>query len=365
MSIIDIIMSSSLQIFFVIWSFYSISLSIDSFDIGGSSINSRRYPTSSISKLHLSIATIFSLQPTSNNNTNNNKNDGNKLNLLNLLSQVPSNQSTPKQLTTEILQTTSILEKQCPTIDENVLERLVGNWELIWTAQDVSSLDNDEDNDRLRRLNPFATFINPCEYSYLLIVVKYWLTCISNICKLIDHISLVATTYTPHIYTVENQSYSNNPINNNKFGRSNPIMPQSIQDTMEDIGILSTPNSSNKDNTIKSTQSINLKKNCIRNVVAFELNNPLPTSKNGSTIKGLITVDVKGYPNRSDKRRIDVKFDSCRVSFLNSPIDITFPLGIIGPTGWLRTSYVDDDIRITRGHKGSVFILSRTSSNSK
>jgi len=243
------------------------------------------------------------------------------------LSQVPSNQSTPKQLTTEILQTTSILEKQCPTIDENVLERLVGNWELIWTAQDKSSLDNEDsvDGGIWRRLNPFTTFINP----------------------------------------LENQSYSNNPINNNKFGRSNPIMPQSIQDTMEDIGILSTPNSSNKDNTIKSTQSINLKKNCIRNVVAFELNNPLPTSKNGSTIKGLITVDVKGYPNRSDKRRIDVKFDSCRVSFLNSPIDITFPLGIIGPTGWLRTSYVDDDIRITRGHKGSVFILSRTSSNSK
>jgi len=161
---------------------------------------------------------------------------------------------------------------------------------------------------------------------------------------------------------VENQSYSNNPINN---GRSNPILPQDIQDSLEDIGILNT--NPTKDNTIKSTQSINLKKNRIRNVVAFELNNPLPTTNDdgSSTIKGFITVDVKGYPNSNDKRRIDVKFDSCRVSFLNSPIDITFPLGIVGPTGWLRTSYVDDDIRITRGHKGSVFILSRTSSNSK
>ena len=140
-------------------------------------------------------------------------------------------------------------------------------------------------------------------------------------------------------------------------------MPQNIQDSLEDIGILNTPNSNT--NTIKSTQSINLKKNRIRNVVAFEINNPLPTTNGSSTIKGFITVDVKGYPNPNDKRRIDVKFDSCRVSFLNSPIDITFPLGIVGPTGWLRTSYVDDDIRITRGHKGSVFILSRTSSNNK
>ena len=160
-------------------------------------------------------------------------------------------------------------------------------------------------------------------------------------------------------HIVENQSYSNNPIDNNK-GRSNPRMPQNIQDSLEDIGILSTPNS----NTIKSTQSINLKKNRIRNVVAFELNNPLATTnEGGSTIKGFITVDVKGYPNSNDARKIDVKFDSCRVSFLNSPIDVTFPLGIVGPTGWLRTSYVDDDIRITRGHKGSVFILSRTSNN--
>ena len=141
-------------------------------------------------------------------------------------------------------------------------------------------------------------------------------------------------------------------------------MPQNIQDSLEDIGILNTPNSNT--NTIKSTQSINLKKNRIRNVVTFELNNPLPTTKpDDSTIKGFITVDVKGYPNPNDTRRIDVKFDSCRVSFLNSPIDVTFPLGIVGPTGWLRTSYVDDDIRITRGHKGSVFILSRTSSNNK
>lgn len=294
----------------------------NAFYITGSSINSRRYlsSTSSISKLHFSIANVFSPQSTSNTNANNNDN---KLKLISLLSQVSPNESTSKQLTKEILLATSILEKQCPTLDENVLQNLIGNWELIWTAQDKSSLQyRDDDSDRWRRLNPFATFINP----------------------------------------LENQSYSNNPINNKNNGRSNPILPQNIQDTMEDIGILSTPNSKDN-NTIKSTQSINLKKNRIRNVVAFELNNPISSAKGSSTIKGFIKVDVKGYPNRNDKRKIDVKFDSCRVSFLNSPIDITFPLGIIGPTGWLRTSYVDDDIRITRGHKGSVFILSRTSNN--
>jgi|EP00970_Alexandrium_tamarense_P004302 hypothetical protein len=151
---------------------------------------------------------------------------------------------------------------------------------------------------------------------------------------------------------LENQSYSNNPS-----GRSNPILPQSLQNSLEDIGVLSDRQSVD---TIKSTQAIDLKKSRVRNVVAFEANNPTPIFSKGGKTKGFITVDVRGAPNESDARKIDVKFDACRFTIANSPIDITFPLGVIGPTGWLRTVYIDDDIRITRGHKGSVFILSRT-----
>ena len=136
-------------------------LCIDAFVIG-SRHSSNRFPSSTTSKLHLSFANVFSPQLISNTNANN---VDNKLKLINLLSQVPSNQSTSKQLTKEILQASTILENQCPTLDDNVLQRLAGNWELIWTAQDKSSLDNDEGNDsnRWRKLNPFATFINPCE----------------------------------------------------------------------------------------------------------------------------------------------------------------------------------------------------------
>lgn len=156
---------------------------------------------------------------------------------------------------------------------------------------------------------------------------------------------------------MENQSYSNNPS-----GRANPILPQNIQNSLEDVGILSERD---EENSVKSTQAIDLKKKRIRNVVAFEVNNPTPLfSKNGKT-QGFITVDVKGSANDDDLRRIDVKFDQFRVAITNSPIDITLPLGVIGPTGWLRTGYVDDDIRITRGHKGSVFILSKASARSK
>jgi hypothetical protein len=142
-----------------------------------------------------------------------------------------------------------------------------------------------------------------------------------------------------------------------------PYATQGVQNGLEDIGLLVNESNSDNDggrNNVRSTQSINLRKNRIRNVVAFEVNNPISMfSKDGRT-RGFITVDVKGAPDPTDARRINVKFEACRVTLSDSPIDIKIPLGAVGPTGWLRTAFVDDDIRITRGHKGSVFILCKT-----
>jgi hypothetical protein len=222
-----------------------------------------------------------------------------------LLSKVPPNESTPKELTASILQAVKNLEDSFPTPEEDVLEAVAGNWELLWTAQDLSSLPK-------KRID-LRSWVNP----------------------------------------LENQSYSNNPL-----GRSNPIFPQNIQDNLEEIGVLNSKKQT--DNAIVSTQAIDLRRGRVRNVVAVQVNNPTPIfSKNGIS-KGFITVDVTAVPNAEDVRKIDVKFDRCRVAIQDSRIDLDIGLGIIGPSGWLRTIFVDDDIRVTRGHKGSVFILSRT-----
>jgi hypothetical protein len=139
------------------------------------------------------------------------------------------------------------------------------------------------------------------------------------------------------------------------------ITIQAIQDKLEEIGLLVNNNS--RSSVFRSTQSINLNKNLIRNIVSFELNNPTPLFSTDGRTRGTITVDVTGTVDQNDLRRINVKFNSCQFTISNSPgIDVTIPLpGIIGPTGWLRTVYVDDELRITHGHKGSVFILRRTS----
>ena len=105
-----------------------------------------------------------SLSPQKNDkgteNVDNIQNSESKQKLLNLLAQVPPNESTSKELTQQILQIVNDIEDLCPTPDTDVLSRVSGK-ELVWTAQDKSSLPNSVGS------NPFVTFINPREYNWV------------------------------------------------------------------------------------------------------------------------------------------------------------------------------------------------------
>jgi hypothetical protein len=142
------------------------------------------------------------------------------------------------------------------------------------------------------------------------------------------------------INPLENQSYSNNPE-----GRSNPFLPRPIQDRLEKLGLVTNAA------VVQSTQAVDLKKQKVSNVVAFGLARVRQRAS--------LTVKVAFRPSTIDVRRIDVKFESCRIKLPGTPIDTTIPLGLAGPIGWLQTNYIDENLRITRGHKGSVFVLKR------
>lgn len=64
---------------------------------------------------------------------------------------------------------------------------------------------------------------------------------------------------------LENQSYSNNPGTDQ--GRANPILPRPIQDRLEKVGLILSQDA----DPVKSSQSIDLKKQQVRNVVSFTL----------------------------------------------------------------------------------------------
>lgn len=84
------------------------------------------------SELCLSLADLFFPKTTpATNNADNQQRQA----LFNLLAKVPSNESTPKELTNQLLEAVALLEKDCATPEEDVLPRLAGNWELIWTGE--------------------------------------------------------------------------------------------------------------------------------------------------------------------------------------------------------------------------------------
>ena len=115
---------------------------------------------------------------------------------------------------------------------------------------------------------------------------------------------------------------------------------------------------------VRSSQTIDLQRGRVRNVVTFAIPSFLPepgAAKPLTPRRASLTVDVDFTPEPTNLRRVNVKFQACRIVVPKTPIDITLPLGFFGPTGWLETNYIDDSIRITRGHKGSVFVLKRPS----
>jgi PAP_fibrillin len=62
--------------------------------------------------------------------------------LLQQIAATPANSPTSNAQTTSILNTVRELEAICPTEDDNnemFLQKLAGNWELLWTTQDDKS----------------------------------------------------------------------------------------------------------------------------------------------------------------------------------------------------------------------------------
>jgi hypothetical protein len=297
------------------------------------SMSARTWPVSFRNK---SGSSSWYPSPSTNNrnnssNKNNNNNNKNTLyvekrnTLLQLLSQTPPNAATPPALTRRILQAIRDLEAVCPTPDTEVVPKLAGSWDLVWTTQDRTAPE-------ARRL--FASWINPLENQQYAINPQA--------------AAAAFQTTTP----------LNDASTDTNTGRSNPFLPQAWQDRLERMGGWSiTP-------SIQSTQAIDLNSQRVQNVVAVSIQrrrNNKNSDKQRRAQQGALTVSIDYKTDPMDARKLLVKFRSIRL-VVPQIVKLDIPLGILGPTGWLHTGYVDDSLRITRGHKGSVFVLARTRS---
>lgn len=69
-----------------------------------------------------------------------------KQELLDLLASTPTNAPTSRDVTQSILSKIQQLEQYCPTPPEEVVSKLAGNWELLWTTQDTTSIEYQQSN---------------------------------------------------------------------------------------------------------------------------------------------------------------------------------------------------------------------------
>jgi hypothetical protein len=82
---------------------------------------------------------------------------------------------------------------------------------------------------------------------------------------------------------------------------------------------------------------------------------------------GTITVEGTFRPSDSVANRAIVAFEKCEITLNNGFVlslgflfsALAAVRGGIKDSGWLETTYLDEDLRLGRGNKGSLFVLTR------
>jgi hypothetical protein len=73
------------------------------------------------------------------------------------------------------------------------------------------------------------------------------------------------------------------------------------------------------------------------------------------------SVVVGGSAVAGSATRLDVQFldFQLRLGSRDKPLRLELPLSLVAPRGSVETTYLDEEVRIGRGDKGSVFVCAR------
>ncbi|KAG1680001.1 hypothetical protein FOA52_007065 [Chlamydomonas sp. UWO 241] len=107
--------------------------------------------------------------------------------------------------------------------------------------------------------------------------------------------------------------------------------------------------------TRANLQRIDLPGGSVENLAEFALA--------GGLVNGSLNIVGTGAPMTPEEpgqavTRVYVEFVEF-VLRLGPSIKFTVPLGWVNARGWVETTYVDEDLRVGRGDKGSVFVAAR------
>ena len=76
----------------------------------------------------------------------------------------------------------------------------------------------------------------------------------------------------------------------------------------------------------------------------------------------VLRVTVGGSAVAASPTRLDVQFLDFEVALEPTPLRLALPLSLLAPRGAVETTYLDGEVRIGRGDKGSVFVCARAGS---
>ncbi len=98
------------------------------------------------------------------------------------------------------------------------------------------------------------------------------------------------------------------------------------------------------------TQIIDKPNGVVENMAEFQLLGSIP---------GMLNITGTCAPAAEDAGavQVDVVFLACEIKV--GGVSVTLPLEWASPKGWVRTTYLDEEMRIGRGDKGSVFVTAR------
>ncbi|KAK9814967.1 hypothetical protein WJX73_003488 [Symbiochloris irregularis] len=110
-------------------------------------------------------------------------------------------------------------------------------------------------------------------------------------------------------------------------------------------------------NTVRSkgiTQVIDAPQGKVQNIAEFSL-----VGVDGFlNVEGTVSPAIPAEKDKSEAVRVDVAFTAFVVKVGALP-RLRIPLNWISPKGWVDTTYVDEEVRVGRGDKGSVFVTVR------
>lgn len=165
------------------------------------------------------------------------------------------------------------------------------------------------------------------------------------------------------IYSTKSQFDPRNPLGSRVDGTA-PLFEGILRDMLKGVGAGNDDQQSNPAASASPIQRTVLSSDFV--VVTQDVSVNDATSKKCvdqtvSLAQGKVTLKLSAIAEKCEGDRIDFRFDEAFFDFNGFRVPYPVPFRLLGDEarGWLDTTYLSDNLRISKGNKGTTFVLKR------